>query len=41
MNVLIIEKIEIVRKGKVRRVKFYYLRDRVGKVVKVKELLIR
>ena len=32
-----IEKIEISRKGKVRRAKLYYLRDRVGKAAKVKE----
>ena len=34
-----IEKIELVRKGKVRRAKLYYLRDRVGKAAKVKEKL--
>ena len=34
-----IEKIETIRKGKVRRAKLYYLRDRVGKAAKVKELL--
>lgn len=33
-----IAKIELVRKGKVRRAKLYYLRDRVGKLSKVKEL---
>lgn len=33
----IIEKIEIVSKGDVRRAKLYYLRDRVGKAAKVKE----
>ncbi len=32
-----IGKIEIVRKGRVRRAKLYYLRDRVGKAAKVKE----
>lgn len=32
-----IEKIEISRKGKVRRAKLYYIRDRVGKAAKVKE----
>lgn len=32
-----IEKIEVSRKGKVRRAKLYYLRDRVGKSAKVKE----
>ena len=35
----IIEKIEVVRRGKVRRAKLYYLRDRVGKKAKVKELV--
>ncbi len=34
-----IEKIEVTRHGKVRRAKLYYLRDRVGKAAKVKELL--
>jgi len=29
--------IEIIRKGRVRRAKLYYLRDRVGKAAKVKE----
>ncbi len=32
-----IEKIEVSRRGKVRRAKLYYLRDRVGKAAKVKE----
>lgn len=32
-----IEKIEVVRKGKVRRAKLYYLRDKVGKAAKIKE----
>ena len=32
-----VEKIEVVRHGKVRRGKLYYLRDRVGKKAKVKE----
>lgn len=31
-----VEKVEIVREGKVRRAKLYYLRDRVGKAAKVK-----
>ena len=30
-------KIDVVRRGKVRRAKLYYLRDRVGKSAKVKE----
>ena len=34
-----VEKIEVVRKGKVRRAKLNYLRDRVGKKAKVKELV--
>ena len=35
----IIDKIEVVRKGKARRAKLFYLRDRVGKAAKVKELV--
>ncbi|MDF2568207.1 MAG: ribosomal protein [Oscillospiraceae bacterium] len=34
-----IAKVEIVRYGRVRRSKLYYLRDRVGKAAKVKEKL--
>lgn len=34
-----IEKIEVVRRGKVRRAKLFYLRNRVGKASKVKELV--
>ena len=34
-----VEKIEVVRHGKVRRAKIYYLRARVGKASKVKELV--
>ncbi len=34
-----IEKIEVIRYGKVRRAKLNYLRDRVGKNAKVKELI--
>ena len=34
-----VEKIEVVRKGKVRRAKLNYLRARVGKKAKVKELV--
>ncbi len=33
----IISKIEVVTRGRVRRAKLYYLRDRVGKAAKVKE----
>ena len=35
----VIEKIEVVRRGKVRRAKLNYLRTRVGKAAKVKELV--
>ena len=34
-----VEKVEVVRKGKVRRAKLNYLRDRIGKSAKVKEVL--
>ena len=34
-----VEKVEIVRVGKIRRAKLYYLRGRVGKGAKVKEKL--
>lgn len=34
-----VDKVELVRHGKVRRAKLYYLRDRVGKAAKVKELI--
>ena len=34
-----VEKIEVVRYGKVRRAKLYYLRERTGKAAKVKELV--
>ena len=33
----LVEKVELVRVGKVRRAKLYYLRDRVGKAAKTKE----
>jgi large subunit ribosomal protein L19 len=33
----VIDRIEVVRRGKVRRAKLYYLRDRVGKQAKIKE----
>ncbi|MBB5265493.1 large subunit ribosomal protein L19 [Catenibacillus scindens] len=35
----VVEKIEVVRRGKVRRAKLFYLRDRIGKAAKVKELV--
>lgn len=35
-----VDRIELMRKGKVRRAKLYYLRHRVGKAAKVKEKLV-
>ena len=35
----IIDKIEVIRRGKVRRARLYYLRGRIGKAAKVKELV--
>lgn len=34
-----VEKVEVIRRGKVRRAKLNYLRQRVGKAAKVKELV--
>ena len=39
VNSPIIDRVEIVRHGKVRRAKLFYLRSRVGKAAKVKEKL--
>ena len=36
-----IDRIEVVRKGKIRRAKLYYLRDRVGKAAKITEKLAK
>ena len=36
----VIEKIEIVHKGDVRRAKLYYMRDRIGKAARVKEKIL-
>lgn len=36
-----VESVQVIRSGKVRRAKLYYLRDRVGKATKVKENLQR
>ncbi|MFP4382540.1 MAG: 50S ribosomal protein L19 [Spirochaetia bacterium] len=36
-----IEKVEVTRKGRVRRAKLYYIRDRVGKAAKVPERIKR
>ena len=37
VNSPIVEKVEVTRRGKVRRAKLFYLRGRVGKAAKVKE----
>ncbi|RDY21315.1 50S ribosomal protein L19 [Criibacterium bergeronii] len=37
----LVEKIEVVRKGRVRRAKIYYIRQRTGKAAKIKEKGIR
>lgn len=34
-----IDRIEVVREGRVRRAKLYYLRERVGKATRVKQLI--
>jgi large subunit ribosomal protein L19 len=36
-----VEKIEVIRHGKVRRAKLFYLRNRVGKKAKVKEIIVK
>jgi large subunit ribosomal protein L19 len=36
-----IVKVELVRPGRVRRAKLYYIRDKVGKGAKIKELIIK
>ena len=35
----VVEKVEVIRSGRVRRAKLYYLRSRVGKAAKVKEAI--
>ena len=37
MNSANVDSVQVIRHGKVRRAKLYYLRDRVGKAAKVKE----
>ena len=39
MHSPLVEKVEVTRRGKARSAKLYYLRDRVGKRAKVKEIL--
>lgn len=36
-----VQQIELVRRGRVRRSKLYYIRNRVGKAAKVAELIVR
>ena len=36
-----IDRLEVVRRGRVRRARLFYLRDRVGKAAKVRELKVR
>lgn len=36
-----VESIQVLRRGKVRKAKLYYLRDRVGKAAKVRERITR
>ena len=36
-----IAKVEVMRPGKVRRAKLYYIRGKIGKAAKIKELIIR
>jgi large subunit ribosomal protein L19 len=36
-----IEKVEVVRHGRVRRAKLYYVRHKVGKSAKIKELIVK
>jgi large subunit ribosomal protein L19 len=35
-----IAKVELIRPGKVRRAKLYYIRDKIGKAAKIKELIV-
>ncbi|NLA91971.1 MAG: 50S ribosomal protein L19 [Spirochaetales bacterium] len=36
-----IERVEVVRRGRVRRAKLYYIRGKVGKAARVPELIVR
>ena len=36
-----VDNVEVVRRGVVRRAKLYYLRDRIGKAAKVKEVIYK
>ncbi|MEG0750849.1 MAG: 50S ribosomal protein L19 [Oscillospiraceae bacterium] len=41
MNSPNVEEVEVVRHGKTRRAKLYYLRDRIGKSAKLKQRLVK
>ncbi len=36
-----VQKIEMVKRGRIRRAKLYYLRGRVGKAAKIRELIVK
>ena len=36
-----IAKVEVMRPGKVRRAKLYYIRNKIGKAAKIKELIVK
>ncbi|MDR0451511.1 MAG: 50S ribosomal protein L19 [Treponema sp.] len=36
-----IARVELARRGRVRRAKLYYIRDKIGKAAKIKELVVR
>ncbi|MDR2069511.1 MAG: 50S ribosomal protein L19 [Spirochaetaceae bacterium] len=36
-----IARVELMRPGKVRRAKLYYIRDKIGKAAKIKELIVK
>jgi large subunit ribosomal protein L19 len=36
-----VAKVELVRPGRVRRAKLYYIRDKIGKSAKIRELIVR
>jgi large subunit ribosomal protein L19 len=36
-----IAKVELVRPGRVRRAKLYYIRNKIGKAAKIKELIVK
>jgi len=37
----VVPRVEVVRQGRVRRAKLYYIRGKIGKAAKIKELIIR